>query len=94
MDPKIDFWKAFWLAFLGASFLIDFVLILLVFFNARNLKNHAPVEAGAQFLQNRDFRRTHQNSSKPKNRTPVEAGAQFLQNRCFCYKSKNRSKNH
>ena len=38
------------------DFVLFFVLLFVFFLNAQNLKNRAPVEAGAQFLQNRDFR--------------------------------------
>ena len=30
MAPKIDFWRAFWLVFLGPSFLIDFISIFVL----------------------------------------------------------------
>ena len=40
----------------NAVFLVVFCVIFGVFSNARNLKNRAPVEARAQFLQNCIFR--------------------------------------
>ena len=42
MAPQIDFWTAFWDAFLAPSFLIDFVLILTLFFKSRPLKFMRP----------------------------------------------------
>ena len=56
LAPKIDFWTAFWDVFLAPSFWSVFFLIFDVFFDARILKNHAPVEAGARFLHNRVVR--------------------------------------
>ena len=42
MGPKIDFWTAFWDGFLAPSFLIDFVLIFMLFFKSRPLKFMRP----------------------------------------------------
>ena len=42
MGPKIDFWRGFWVVFLGPSFYIDFSSILMVSFKRRPLKNVRP----------------------------------------------------
>ena len=53
MAPKIKFFRGLEGVFFEVSFSIVFGVFSSCFFDARTLKNRAPVEARAKFLQNR-----------------------------------------
>ena len=63
------FFDHFFGCFFAPSFYINFLLFFFVFFDARNLKNCAPVQAGAKFWMFRVFNVRLKSSSKrnPKN---------------------------
>ena len=66
MAPKIEFFTVLEGVFFEASFWRVFSMFFYCLFDVRTLKNRAPVEARAQFLQNRRFRFVDKNASNIK----------------------------